>query len=267
MNEYQLLKQVYFKPQSGFNPDSSNQAQIESLGPRLRQLRRAGVLGADVVWMLLRFSKLLINKDDISPIFQGRSFTRHKSFAVSLQTFREDPDTAALLDERYLSERPYDLEALRQLPAGTLGHEFAGHMLAYKLEIVFYPPLEQTENGDIAYLRKRARQTHDIHHVVLGFPAIDSGEMAISAFYLAQHNVPLSALLIGFGFLYAILREPERIEELMNAIQLGWQIGKRARKLMGVRWEDYWETPIDDVRRLLGVPIPLGTFPAGRASQ
>ena len=139
-------------------------------------------------------------------------------------------------------------------------------MQAYSLDIVFYPPLESTENDEIAYLRKRARQTHDIHHVVLGFPAIDSGEMAISAFYLAQHNVPLSALLIGFGFLYAILQEPERIEELMNAIQLGWQIGKKTRKLLGVRWEDYWETPLDEVRQMLGVPIPQGTFPAGRAS-
>ena len=101
---------------------------------------------------------------------------------------------------------------------------------------------------------------------LLGFPAIDSGEMAISAFYLAQHRVPLSALLIGFGFLYAILREPERIEELMSAIQLGWTIGARARKLMGVRWEELWELPLDEVRAQLGVPIPRGTFPLREAS-
>lgn len=262
MNEYQLLKQVYFKPQSG-EPGTAQSLSLQGL----RQLSRAGILGADIVLLLLRFSKLLINKDDISPIFQGRSFTRHKSFEVSLQTFRDDPETAALLQERFLSEKPYDLAALAQLPPGTLGHEFARHMQAYGLEIVFYPTLETTANDEIAYLRRRARQTHDIHHVVLGFPAIDSGEMAISAFYLAQHNVPLSALLIGFGFLYAVLREPERIDELMSAIQLGWQIGKNTRKLMGVRWEDYWETPIDEVRRMLRVPIPQGTFPAGRASQ
>lgn len=261
MNEFQLLRDVYFKPQSGKIPSP------QALAKRLRQLRRAGTLGADTLWMLLRFSKLLINKDDISPIFQGRSFIRHKSFEVSLKTFRADPDTARLLKERYLSAQPYDLEALRRLPAGTLGHEFAEHMRHYRLEIVFYPPLEPTENDEISYLRRRARQTHDIHHVVLGFPAIDSGEMAISAFYLSQHNVPLSALLIGFGFLYAILREPERIDELMRAIHQGWQIGKAARKLLGVKWEELWELPIDDVRRMLRVPIPSGTFPAELASK
>lgn len=261
MNDYQLLKEIYFKPQSG-QPASELSLNKGSL----RKLQRAGLITSDVVLMLLRFSKLLINKDDISPIFKGGHFTRHKSFQVSLQTFRNDPDTSQLLKEKFLSERPYDLEQLLSLPPGSLGHEFARHMREYRLEIVFYPPLEKTEDDDIAYWRKRARQTHDIHHVVLGFPAIDSGEMAISAFYLAQHNVPLSALLIGFGFLYAILREPERIDELMSAIQLGWNIGKRARKLLGVRWEDYWQTPIDEVRQLLNVPIPQGTFPAERAS-
>ena len=91
MNDYQLLKQVYFKPQGG-EPTVPHQA----LNRRIRQLSRAGILGADIVWLLLRFSKLILNKDDISPIFQGRSFTRHKSFQISLQTFREDPDTARL---------------------------------------------------------------------------------------------------------------------------------------------------------------------------
>lgn len=263
MNDYQILKDVYFKPGTALPPEASDR---RSLLRRLDQLRKAGTLGADIVWMLLRFSKMLINKEDISPIFRGRSFTRHKSFKVSLETFREDADTAALYAERYLAPGPYDLDALERLPAGSLGHEFASHMKAYKLDIVFYPPLEKVEDDEIAYWRKRARQTHDIHHVVLGFPAIDSGEMAISAFYLSQHNVPLSALLIGFGFLYAILRQPERIEELMSAIQLGWNIGRRAHKLLGVRWEELWELPIDEVRRRLNVPLPEGSFPAGRAS-
>lgn len=260
MNQTQWLREIYFKPQSGQTPPQAVS------GRQLKQLLRSGKLGADVVWMLLRFSKLLLNKDDISPIFQGRSFTRHKSFSLSLETFQQHPDTAALLAERYLAAAPYDLEQLHRLPAGSLGHEFASHMARYRLEIVFYPPLEAHDNDEIAYWRRRARQTHDIHHVVLGFPAIDSGEMAISAFYLAQHKVPLSALLIGFGFLYAVLREPERIDELMSAIQLGWRIGQSAGKLMGVRWEELWESPLDEVRKQLNVPIPSGTFPHGRAS-
>lgn len=260
MNDYNLLKDVYFKPQKGQMISSGETLK------RLQHLHKLGLITFDTLLMLLRFSKLILNKDDISPIFKGGRFTQHKSFQVSLQSFRDDPQTALLLKERYLSEKPYDLEALSKLPEHTLGYQFAKHMQEYQLEIVFYPPLEDTADDDIAYLRKRARQTHDIHHVVLGFPAIDSGEMAISAFYLSQHNVPLSALLIGFGFLYTILREPQRIEELMSAIQLGWNIGKQTAKLMGVRWEDYWEVPMNEVRENLNIPIPVGTFPFERVS-
>jgi len=259
MNDYQLLQAVYFKVPSQTEPEIP--AVATALPLRWQQLKKAGVIGLDTTRMLLRFSKLILNPNDISPIFKGGAFLKHKSFQIALQTFYADPATAELLQTRYLSEQPYDLDALRRLPAGTLGHEYAGHMITNQLKVVFYPPLEDCEDDEIAYLRKRARQTHDIHHVVLGYPAIDVGEMAISAFYLAQHNIPLSALLIGFGFLYTILREPQRIDELMRALELGWHAGKRADKLLGVRWEEYWETPLSDVRQQLHIPEPAAQFP------
>lgn len=247
--DYRILRDAYFK--GGVTPERVQWSQ----------LKKSSLMAKDIVLMLGRFSKLIANPNDISPIFKGKSFLNHKSFALSLATFRADPATAELLHTRYLAPEAYDLDALFSLPEETLGHAFASHMKHYALKQVFYPPLEATENDEVAYWRKRARQTHDIHHVVLGFPAIDSGEMAISAFYLAQHNVPLSALLLGFGFLYTILREPERIDELMRAIHLGWAAGQQADKLMGVKWEELWEVPLEDIRRNLRVPTPAAAFP------
>lgn len=254
---YQLLKTVYFKTPLAPSPPETLQTHT---GFQWQHLRKMGVMGADIAFMLLRFSKLILNPNDISPIFKGRSFLKHKSFQISLQTFYADPRTAELLQTRYLSEQPYDLDELLKLPAGTLGHAYATHMHSNKLEVVFYPPLEKTDDDDIAYLRRRARQTHDIHHVVLGYPAIDVGEMAISAFYLSQHRVPLSALLIGFGFLYTILREPQRIEELIQAIETGWQAGQQAQRLLGIRWEEYWSTPLETLRQDLNIPNPPAQF-------
>ncbi len=261
--DYRLLREAYFK-QSLFDPLASGpKARPKKELKELGDLARNSLMVKDIVLMLGRFSKLIVNPKDISPIFKGKSFRNHKSFQISLATFRENASTAELLHTRYLAPEAYDLDALLRLPEHTLGHAFAKHMKAYKLEQVFYPPLEDKEDDDIAYWRKRARQTHDIHHVVLGFPAIDAGEMAISAFYLAQHNVPLSALLLGFGFLYTILREPERIDELMRAIHRGWAAGKQADKLMGVKWEELWEEPLETVRQRLNVPPPApeGEFP------
>lgn len=245
-----FLHQVYFKPQAGQLPEDR-----AALAQTLKGLYKTGKLSLDIVLLLMRFSKLILNPDDISPIFKGGSFRNHKSFQVALRSLHADPATAELIRTRYLAPAPYDLHELLQLPENSLGHVYARHMQQYKLEVVFYPPLEDTQDDDIAYLRKRARQTHDIHHVVLGFPAIDSGEMAISAFYLSQNNIPLSALLIGFGFLTAILRAPERIEELMDAIMLGWQRGKECPVFLGLKWEDYFPLPIEQVRRQLNLPI------------
>jgi ubiquinone biosynthesis protein COQ4 len=91
---------------------------------------------------------------------------------------------------------------------------------------------------------------------VLGFPAEDVGEMAISAFYLAQNRIPLSGLLIGCGFFNAVLKQPHRIDELMNAIIKGWTMGKQSKDVLGIKWEEYFSTPIDRVRRELYLNQP-----------
>jgi ubiquinone biosynthesis protein Coq4 len=229
--------------------------------------KEKAVMAGDIALMLLRMSKLIINPKDVSPIFKGRTFRNHKSFQLALASLHADPDCHALIEARYLNPAPLDLDALARLPEGTLGQVFAAHMRHYKLDVVFYPPLEDQEDDEISYVRKRARETHDIHHVVLGFPATEPGEMMISAFYLAQNRIPLSALLLGFGFLYTILREPERIDELVECLMTGWKMGKTAtRKVLGVKWEDYWETPIDEVRRMIGVTVESAPLPEPQAA-
>jgi ubiquinone biosynthesis protein Coq4 len=42
-------------------------------------------------------------------------------------------------------------------------------------------------------------------------------------------------------------------ERRLEAITRGWQMGKSARTLFGVRWEELWNRPIADVRKLLGI--------------
>lgn len=215
----------------------------------------------DIVLLLFRFSCLIFNPKDISPIFKARSFRNHKSNLLALASLKATPSAAALMQERYLNPSPIDPEVMLQYPPGTLGHEFGAYMLRDKLEVVFYPPLEDKDDDDISYVRMRARQTHDIHHLVLGFPAEAAGEMAISAFYLAQNRIPLSSLLIGIGFLYTTLREPERLGDLMECVILGWTLGKQAECFLGVKWEEHWETPLDELRAMLRVPAQPEPLP------
>ncbi len=214
----------------------------------------------DIFLLIFGMFKIVLKPSDISPIFRGRSFRNHKSMKQTLESVQAVPEIAELIRTRYLSPKPFDLEELLNLPENSLGRTFAEHMKKNNLKVVFYPSLEDKEDDDISYLRKRARQTHDIHHVVLGYPAIDIGEMAISAFYLAQHRVPLSCMLIGVGFFIATFKQPHRIDELMEAIIMGWTMGKRAKPVMGIKWEELFHLPISEVRKIVNIEVQEEAF-------
>ncbi|MFN8673880.1 MAG: Coq4 family protein [Candidatus Sericytochromatia bacterium] len=209
----------------------------------------------DMLYFMYGMIRLIFKPNDISPIFVNGSIIReHKAYQQSLAAFLENKDVKKLVDERYRSPKAHDLIELAKLPEGTLGKTFSEHMTKNKLEVVFYPPMDDKVDDEVTYLINRARETHDIHHVVLSLPAVDIGEMAISGFYLAQNKVPLSAFLIGIGFLYTILREPTRIEELVNSVIFGWNTGKNAKCVFAVKWEELWEKPLSEIRKELNIP-------------
>lgn len=197
--------------------------------------------------------KMVMNPKDISAIFKVRAFREHKSLKQALESLHANPETSNLIKSRYLAPKPYDLNELMKLPKNSLGRVYAEHMIHYKLDVVFYPEMDSKVDDDINYLRMRARQTHDVHHVVLGMPAEDHGEVAISAFYLSQNKIPLSGLIIGSAFFRVILKQPERIEELMESIIKGWTMGKKTKHVLGIKWEEFFSTPIDEVRSYLGI--------------
>ncbi|NJN23330.1 MAG: hypothetical protein HC810_01565 [Acaryochloridaceae cyanobacterium RL_2_7] len=79
-----------------------------------------------------------------------------------------------------------DLEALRQLPEGTLGHAYAQHMQENGIyPLVISPDLQAEAHQDPFALRYTA--THDIFHVLLGFDTSYAGEMGVFAFTVAQN--------------------------------------------------------------------------------
>ncbi|MFN8577813.1 MAG: Coq4 family protein [Candidatus Sericytochromatia bacterium] len=207
----------------------------------------------DSIRFVLGIFKMVMNPKDISAIFRVKSFREHKSLQNSLRTMYSDPEISNLIKTRYLAPKPYDLNELIKFPENTLGRVYAEHMIKHNLEVVFYPEMDSKIDDDINYMRMRARQTHDIHHVILGYPAEDYGEVAISAFYFSQNQIPLSGLIIGSAFFRVVLKQPERIEELMTSITKGWAMGKKSKHVLGVKWEEYFDKPIDEVRKLMNI--------------
>ena len=115
------------------------------------------------------------------------------------------------------------------------------------------PSLASTD--DFSFLRAHLYETHDVWHVVTGFGTSWQAEIGLQAFYLAQLPAPLAGTLLAVGALRVAVYDMESRHAVMDDIARGWMLGKRARPLFGVRWNDLWSLPLEDVRAKLGIVL------------
>lgn len=202
------------------------------------------------------FVSVLRDPNDLPSVFQITNGLRHtQAFRSMITHLSETPATGALIHERYQGATP-DLQQLKTLPEGSLGHAFATHMLDRGLAVEFYPVVEVKD--DLTYIEQRLRATHDIWHVVTGIDVTASAELALQAFMLAQGVAPLAAALIGGGLLRSLFGDtPAELEttKVMDGVAYGWRMGRKARPLFAQRWESGWERPLSEWRSELGIDL------------
>lgn len=171
-----------------------------------------------------------------------------------VEKVRQDPGVCALMAERYLAP-PVDLEELERLPAGTLGHAFARHILDRGFDPDYYKKIAVRD--DLDWVLMRMRQTHDLWHVVTGIGTDRLGEIALKAFELAQTWRPLAAVITCGGMLRYLMREPELLGEVMAHISHGYQLGRRARPFLAQKWEQGWNESLTLWRGRVGLPADV----------
>ena len=200
---------------------------------------------------------LIFDKNNYKPIYKGfKYFMEHESYQISLKILLADPATKALVDTRYRQYDHVDWDALKTLPENTLGFQFAKFMNNPAVTPIEKLPESTVQiSPEVDYIRARLRLTHDIHHVVCGFGADEMGEMGISAFYGAQINSPLNAMLLAFGLIKCTIKVPARMHELLGMITYGWQMGLTTPNIFGIKWEEMWDLPMDQVREKIGVRV------------
>ncbi len=166
----------------------------------------------------------------------------------------QDPGTAALMRERYLA-KSVDIAELERLPPGSLGHAFARHIVDHGFDPDYYRKLDVVT--DLDWVMMRMRQTHDIWHVVTGIDTSRLGEIAVKAFELAQTWRPLAAVITCGGMMRYLMKDPERLGDVMTHISHGYQLGRHARPLLAQKWELGWRRPLADWRRDVGLPATM----------
>ncbi|MDY6897150.1 MAG: Coq4 family protein [Cyanobacteriota bacterium] len=148
-----------------------------------------------------------------------------------------------------------DLNLLYGLPSNTLGYAYAKHMLDRGLK-----PLESetlTVDNDAQFLSIHLTETHDIWHVVTGTQSDIPGELQIEAFCVSQIYPSRFWLgLIVKNLLKSVIDDIELSTQYMNAITKGWLMGKQAKPLFGINWNQFWEHPLEEVRADLNIVFP-----------
>ena len=164
----------------------------------------------------------------------------------------ENPVVQTLLEERYLAPRP-DMAALRALDIGTLGRAFATHiddngLDVNKLRESAFIEAHARDGEDQGFLAERGFQLHDLFHVLTGYDSSALGEVGVVSFTAAQTMSPYPTFIMTTRPLQMALYEPELLPFVMDTVAEGWMRGRRADMLIGIRWEDHWAEPLEELR-------------------
>ena len=211
-------------------------------------------LPAPVRWRraLRALVRVLANPEETDQVLVFSSYINAGTTTHRLERFYADPRGRKLYAERRaIDSHTVDLEALANLPAGTLGHAYATFMTSRGLTPnVFDGSPEEIHDPRAAYVVQRMRQTHDLWHVVTNAETDPAGEIALQAFTYAQTRAPSTLILALTGTLRGV-RERRVLPREVAAM---FRTGRHAEKLATFPWEDHWATPLVEVRAMLGLP-------------
>jgi ubiquinone biosynthesis protein Coq4 len=145
---------------------------------------------------------------------------------------------------------------LRHRPKESLGTDLLNMLTAkgYDLEVidadtVLLPPQFPAQNRT----NRRILQLHDVWHLFANYGFTAQGEVAISAFQLAQFGQNYSTRFLAVsttGLCMSRAVDPDRFIALIGE---GWRHGRAAPPLMSVPWHQLLDKPISQLRRELGV--------------
>ena len=111
----------------------------------------------------------------------------------------------------------------------------------------------RSRGEDVGYLAERGFQLHDLFHVLTGYDTTPLGEVRVVSFTVAQTPAQYPAMIVATRPLQAALYKPELLPILMDCITEGWTLGRRAKPLMVVHWEEYWEKPLIEIQEEHGL--------------
>ena len=173
-----------------------------------------------------------------------------------------DPTGRRLLREgRSLHPALLDFARLRALPDGTLGREYLRFMERNRIDVVSFAEasLRHMQREDYATdeawaLANRARDVHEIVHLISGYGTDVLGEMCELAFNIREDPRPKATWLAVRGNIAKFRRMGAHHAE--PVIRQAWARGQKAGLMVGTDWEALLDRPLADIREQLGIDEP-----------
>ena len=171
------------------------------------------------------------------------------------------PEFAAWLDARRTTS--YNVEMLRDYPAGTLGATIRAFLEQGGMNMEFM--MNGEAKTDLDYIVKRRTANHDIEHMVTGFGPNQLGEEALAlcnvtstaAYFtpaLAQHFSEFPVFVSVCSYKRVSLHYPAAMPAYLESMRQGIAAGQALKKPMFmVQWEDYLDWQVEDIATDLGI--------------
>lgn len=181
--------------------------------------------------------------------------TGHPALARLYTNMIDDPEGQRILvDKPRINSTTIDLDALRKLPADSLGRTYINFLEDNKVTPDSRLPVQFVDDPELAYVMQRYREGHDLFHTVLGMPTNMLGEVAVKWVEAIQTGLPMCYGAAVFG----PLRFRPKQRQKYVSIYLPWaiRVGRTAKLLMNVYFEERWEQSIHELRGEFGIEPP-----------
>lgn len=158
-----------------------------------------------------------------------------------------------------------DLAELRRLPEGTVGRAFAEQLDRNGLEPLVISEAMKQRLADNP-LALRYTTTHDLVHVLTGFPTTPAGEIGVFAFMIGQGFGSSRGLLWLGSAIYALMM-PLHVPGLVRNVRVGLRMAREAQPMLAAPLEELLPLPLTEARRRLGIrPETVAAIAPGHES-
>lgn len=218
--------------------------------PRKVQLRRA----------LRAIRNLIADPERTDQVFEVLDALSGNTQQLGLERLSRTGTGQRLLREQHaLIDALKDRDALRAMPAGSLGRAYLEFMdrenlAAEGLVDASRARADQETDPQQRWYNARLRDMHDLWHVVTGYGRDGFGEVCLLAFTYAQTKNRGIAFIVFFG-----TREVGRelgLRRAWRATLEGFRHGRRAAWLPAQDWQALLALPLDAARQALGIEAP-----------